>query len=124
MEWSGFGARVNVAEFVTDASTDVDANEDSFIPDDYNLYQCYPNPFNARTTIVFDLPRFEQVEIEIYNILGQKVKSFNKSGMEPGRHRWIWDGTDFNNQEVSSGVYFYLLQTTNFSAFKKMLLLK
>ncbi|MBC8416425.1 MAG: T9SS type A sorting domain-containing protein, partial [Candidatus Cloacimonetes bacterium] len=89
---------------------------------DYHLTN-YPNPFNPETTISFNLTAedTEDVEILIYNLKGQKIRQFsifnNQSSI-------IWDGTDENNQPVSSGIYFYKLKTDKFSRTRKMILLK
>ena len=88
----------------------------------------YPNPFNPTTTISFSLTteHTENVEIVIYNLKGQKVKTF-ECHAEPVevRHSIIWNGTDDNNKPVSSGIYFYKLVSDGKKiASKKMILLK
>ena len=90
---------------------------------DYQLAN-YPNPFNPETKIVFDLPEAGQVKLEIYNIKGQKVKTLLDCYMSPGRSEMLWNSKDNNGKRVSSGVYFYKLQTPKKSLTKKMLLLK
>ena len=83
----------------------------------------YPNPFNPSTTISFNLTTeiFEDIELIIYNIKGQKIRQFsifnNKSSI-------VWDGRDSNNKQVSSGIYFYKLKTDDFQQTKKMMLIK
>jgi hypothetical protein len=89
-------------------------------PDNYVLHQNYPNPFNPSTTIKFDLPEYQWVRLEIYNVLGQHVRTLVDSPMDAGTHEVTWDA----GQEVSSGVYFYSLQAGAFVDTKKMLLLK
>ena len=88
----------------------------------------YPNPFNPTTTITFNLTSESEknVEIEIYNIKGQKIKTFlSFPNGSLGTREVVWDGTDENNRPVSSGIYFYQLKSGNdFSETKKMLLLK
>ncbi|MDA3813019.1 MAG: T9SS type A sorting domain-containing protein [Candidatus Cloacimonetes bacterium] len=84
----------------------------------------YPNPFNPETKIVFDLPESGQVKLEIYNIKGQKVKTLLDCYMSPGRSEMIWNSQDDHGKRVSSGVYFYRLQTPTKILTKKMLLLK
>ena len=78
----------------------------------------------ARTKIVFNLPESGQVKLEIYNIKGQKVKTLLDCYMSPGRSEMLWNSKDDNGKRVSSGVYFYLLQTPTKHLTKKMLLLK
>lgn len=85
----------------------------------------YPNPFNPTTTISFSIPEESNVELSIYNIKGQKIKSLLSDQKEPGEHTIVWNGKDDNNKPVSSGVYLYKLNVDGKSeAVKKCLLLK
>jgi hypothetical protein len=96
----------------------------------YSLGQNYPNPFNPNTCIDFDLPRSCQVKLEIYNILGSKVKTLVNEKLNSGHQFVTWDGKDDQGKEVASGVYFYRLSATSagkteeFSLTKRMLLLR
>ena len=84
----------------------------------------YPNPFNPSTTISFNISRkdAENAKIEIYNIKGQKIKQFS---IFDNQYSIIWDGTDQNNESVSSGIYFYkLINNEKVMKPQKMLLLK
>jgi len=87
----------------------------------------FPNPFNPTTTISFELntETSESIELSIYNLKGQKVKSYhiNQSTVLP-INSVTWDGKDDKNQPVSSGIYFYKLQSGDIEVSKKMLLLK
>jgi hypothetical protein len=93
-------------------------------PSDFVLFQNYPNPFNPTTTVEFLLSRSGQVKIEIYNILGQKVRTLVDENLKAGHKAVDWDGSDDSGQEVASGIYFYRIETAEFSQSKKMLLLK
>ena len=84
----------------------------------------FPNPFNPETTINYQLPVNSEVELIIYNLKGQKVNTLVNELLLKGEHSAIWNGRDFKNKRVSSGVYFYRLQTENCTETKKMLLLK
>lgn len=86
----------------------------------------FPNPFNPSLTISLDLPlkNKENIELEIYNLKGQKVRSFSKLNINNSNHQIIWNGKDDKGQEVSSGVYFIKLETRDRSIYKKSLLLK
>ncbi|MCD4818587.1 MAG: T9SS type A sorting domain-containing protein [Candidatus Cloacimonetes bacterium] len=84
----------------------------------------YPNPFNPETTIEFSTTQNEQIELIIYNIKGQKLKTLINKEFEAGKHSIIWNGTDDNGSNVSSGIYLYKLKTENYSAIKKMLMIK
>jgi len=94
-------------------------NQFNQIPKSYQLYQNYPNPFNPSTTIKFAIPQDNHVTLEIYNILGQRVSTLINRDMKAGVHQY-----NFNAAYLSSGVYFYRITSGNFSATKKLLLLK
>ena len=88
------------------------------------LYGNYPNPFNPKTTISFSLPEEEDIELTIYNIKGQKVKTLYSGLADEGEHTMIWEGKDSNDKLVSSGLYFYKLKTNNKELTRKMLMMK
>ena len=94
------------------------------LPFGYHLYQNYPNPFNSHTTMKYYLPKPNQVKVEIYDVLGQKVKTLINQPQNSGMHQVVWNGRDENGNSVSSGVYIYNLTSGNYSASKKLLLLK
>lgn len=94
------------------------------IPDQFNLYACYPNPFNPSTTITFDVPKQSKVEIKVYNILGQEVRTLVNSSQSAGRKTVLWDGKNNEGAAVSSGLYMYRLITPNFTKTMKMMLMK
>ena len=96
----------------------------SLIPIHFNLHQNYPNPFNPYTTIKYDLPSQEKVEIQIYNSLGQKVKTLISKHQEAGYHEILWDGTSRQGIPMSSGFYFYSIKAGKYRSIKKMILLK
>jgi hypothetical protein len=93
-------------------------------PEEFDLRQNYPNPFNPTTVIRYALPKASGVKIEIYNVLGQKVRDLLNEEQEPGYKMIHWDGKDDNGNEVSSGVYFYRIEAGDFTKCKKMTLLK
>jgi hypothetical protein len=84
----------------------------------------YPNPFNPTTTINYSLKENAKVELIIYNIKGQKVKTLVNEILPAGEHSIIWDGRDSNDKRVGSGIYFYKMKTNNFEKTKKMIMLK
>ncbi len=107
-------------------STAIDENN-SIVPVKVELNQNYPNPFNPETTISFSVTQTSLlVTLEIYNIKGQKVKTFPNLKIDKSPiQQIIWNGTNENNQPVSSGIYFYQLKIgKDFSETKRMLLLK
>jgi hypothetical protein len=93
------------------------------VPTEYALLQNYPNPFNAGTVMPFTMKDASQWSLTVYNIMGQTVRTFE--GFDAaGTVRVSWDGRDDNGSAVPSGVYFYRVTTANWSATKKMTLLK
>jgi hypothetical protein len=91
----------------------------SIVPDKYNLYQNYPNPFNPETNINFDIPKSGIVKLKIYNILGKEVQTLHSGFLTAGKYEF-----KFNGSELSSGLYFYKLETGNFMQIMKMVLIK
>ncbi|MCD4819448.1 MAG: agmatine deiminase family protein [Candidatus Cloacimonetes bacterium] len=90
----------------------------------YNVYN-YPNPFNPSTTIFFETTKStKDTKIEIYNIKGQRICEFIIDNLRFKINSIVWDGKDDENNAVSSGIYFYKLQTEGFSQTKKMILIK
>jgi flagellar hook assembly protein FlgD len=89
------------------------------------LHKNYPNPFNPETTISFSIPEDSKVELSIYNIRGQKVRTLIKNKFEMGFHNVIWNSKDNNGKSVATGVYFYKLKVDGKDiSVKKCLLLK
>ncbi len=100
---------------------------DNEIPEVHKLelYSNYPNPFNPSTTISFSIPEESKVEVSVFNIKGQIVKTLVKDVCESGKHSVIWFGKDNNNKKCSSGIYFYQLKVNGKpKSVKKCLLLK
>ncbi len=93
-------------------------------PTSFSLEQNYPNPFNPTTQIAFSIPQPEHVTITVYNILGQEVVSLLDGDMSAGAHVITWDARNGHGEILPTGVYFYKLSTHDFTAVKKMLLLK
>ncbi|NHZ84780.1 MAG: T9SS type A sorting domain-containing protein [Planctomycetia bacterium] len=94
------------------------------IPTDFSLKQNYPNPFNPSTTITFDLSEETDVKISIYDMTGRLVRELVNQTMTVGSKTINWDGMDEVGNPVSGGVYFYNLQTGDYSQTKKMVLMK
>ena len=88
----------------------------------------YPNPFNPSTTISFSISneQNEQIELIIYNLKGQKIKvfTFPNGSLGTSKHNIVWNGTNENNQPVSSGIYFYKLKAGGYEQTRRMLLMK
>ncbi|MCK4224263.1 MAG: T9SS type A sorting domain-containing protein [candidate division Zixibacteria bacterium] len=93
-------------------------------PSEFFLSQNYPNPFNPATNFEFSLSLSAHVKIDIFNIVGQKVRTLVDEEMKPGVYVADWDGKDENGKPVSSGIYFYRMEAGEFSDMKKMVLVK
>jgi tetratricopeptide (TPR) repeat protein len=102
----------------------IDENQYDIAPITTKLFNNYPNPFNPETTISFDLPQRDKVELVVYNLKGQRVKSLINEEMDMGVHKIIWNGTNNQDKEVASGVYYYRLSCGNYTKTNKMVLLK
>jgi len=93
-------------------------------PNSISLYGNYPNPFNAGTAIEFELSEWGRINLDIYNMLGQKVRSIHSIPRPIGKSAILWDGTDNNGNKVSSGSYFYRLKKGGVSANGRMMFVK
>jgi hypothetical protein len=102
----------------------LDGIAEETLPTSFFLAQNYPNPFNPTTSISFGLPKTAIVTLDIYNLLGQHVKTLLDGNLNAGYKTIIWDGKDEAGASVSSGLYFYKLDTGSFKESKKMTLLK
>jgi len=112
----------------TDVSTAVTEVEGAPVPAKYALGNCYPNPFNATTTIGFSIPAQDgscPVTLSVFNTAGQLVATLVAAELSAGEYRATWDGTDLNGQAVATGVYLYRLHAgQQFVETKQMTLLK
>ncbi len=114
-----------LGELYKPTSLDLEQESDrAEVPLSFSLSQNSPNPFNSETAIEYSMPEVSQVRIDIYNILGQKVKTLVDQKQSAGHTRVVWDGKNQNGDALSSGTYFYRIQTERFVQIKKMLLLK
>lgn len=109
----------------------IDDNLKNNIPLQFQLSPNYPNPFNPTTSINYQLPKTGLVNISVYNIIGQKIKTLLNEQKPAGAYQVIWDGTDQAGKQVSSGVYLYRLwvstpsgKSVEFMQTKKMVLVR
>jgi dienelactone hydrolase len=99
--------------------TSVSSSAENQFPDQFALSQNFPNPFNPTTTIKFSIPKEVQVNLSVYNILGEKVEELKNEIMKPGYFE-----VEFDASTIASGVYFYRIKAGDFVQTKKMILLK
>ncbi|MEI7485012.1 MAG: T9SS type A sorting domain-containing protein, partial [Ignavibacteriota bacterium] len=114
--YAGTGAQVirrNLSEFIGIRSISTE------IPSAYSLSQNYPNPFNPRTVIRFQLSVVGLTALKIYDIMGREIQTLVNEKLQPGTYEATFDGSN-----LSSGTYFYKLTSGDFSATKKLTLLK
>ncbi len=114
------GANFHLDDLAFDVSftTSIDDEQD-ILAGEFELLQNYPNPFNPSTSISFNLPKASNVELVIYNQLGQAVSTVVNTRLNAGAHSYEWNAGD-----LPSGVYFYRLNAEGFSATKKMVLIR
>jgi hypothetical protein len=93
-------------------------------PTAFRLLQNVPNPFNPMTTIAFELPENTEVNLAVYNLVGQRVRVLVLEARGAGRYQVIWDARDDLGRDVSSGVYFYRLKAGDYLATRRMLLVR
>ena len=112
-------------EFVYNAGPDtsfvtgIDNKENTNLADEYRLLQNYPNPFNPSTTISFYIPIKSYVSLKVYDITGREIDSIVNDELSAGKYTRQWNP----KKNISSGVYFYRLQTENFTASRKLILI-
>ena len=94
------------------------------VPITYGLGQNYPNPFNPETEIHYAVPEPVEVQLDIYNALGQRVRTLVNASHAPGEYAVSWSGTDNRGQRLSAGIYFYVMQAGSYVERRKMLLLE
>jgi len=105
-------------------SSGVSYQDIALLPEKFMLYKNYPNPFNPITNIRYELPDTRDVKIKIIDISGRTIKSDIIENLNPGRHTYLWNGTNKAGYIVSSGVYFFHIEAGRDIRIQKMLLLK
>ena len=96
----------------------------SAVPTRYALRQNFPNPFNPTTTIQYEIKDVGDVVIDIFNVLGERVKRYTVLSQPPGYYSMMWMGKNEENKHAGAGVYFYSLTVNDYTNTRKMVLLK
>lgn len=117
-----FGDLLTVVDTLQANQTKVNENNKS-APEGYCLNQNYPNPFNPATTISYTIPEAAVIQVSIYNMAGNKIKTYVTDHKNAGHYSIIWDGRNDSGSAVSSGVYLISLQANEYTATKKIMLL-
>ena len=119
-EWTMIcGNILGTNSYVEGLSTDINEESNNIVPTEYSLSQNYPNPFNPAAQIEYRIAEAGNVTLKVYNMLGQEVMTLVNEIQSPGNYKIKMDGSN-----LASGVYFYRLTSGNFTAVKKMMLLK
>jgi hypothetical protein len=116
--WTGVGQRTEIGELT---SSEKSAQS---LPTNFQLAQNYPNPFNPSTVISFSMPVAAQARLEVFNVLGKKVKTLIDQYLPAGEYQAYWDGTLADGSRAASAMYLYRLTADGFSVSRKMLLVK
>lgn len=119
---AGWGWAIDNLEIQSDVTS---VASDDLTPQTFSLAQNYPNPFNPTTTINYTLPAVSDVKLSIYNIRGQRVRTLiEKKDQQVGTHSIKWNGRDETGRSVSTGLYFYRLETAGLVLSRKMTFIK
>jgi len=118
--WTGIDSWTS---FSTDCSS-MPVSEEPITVTEFKLHDAYPNPFNPRTSIRYDLPKASKVSISIYDLMGRKVRNLVTGQVSAGSHITQWDASNDMGSQVSAGVYIYTISADDFREVKKMILLK
>ena len=123
IEWSGGRGlwEITLPQAATETAV---AEAEGIVPAEFALAQNFPNPFNASTTINFQLPLASRVELTVYSISGQRVRTLVNGTLPAGHHRLQWDGRNERGEPVASGAYLYQLLAGDFVATRQLTLLK
>ena len=114
------------ATVLTKSKTDQTEKQlvESSLPGSFKLYPSFPNPFNSQTEIIFDLPESQQIDVTIYNLLGQPVRTLFRGNKQAGTHTFRWDGRDDTGNSVVSGVYLLVVKAGERRFQEKLILMK
>ena len=120
LQWSSWSPELDLV--LTDP-TDVE-NDESIVVKEYKLHNNYPNPFNPSTIIKYDIANAGKVSLKIYSVTGALVSELVNRHQSSGRYSVVWDGTNLSGDKLSSGIYLYKLQTTDYQKIGKAILIK
>ncbi len=112
-----------IAEWINEGANDLSI-EDNISPQNFTLDQNYPNPFNPNTTITYNLPDHQMISLKILDASGKIIRTMVNEFQYSGSKRVQWNAINDNGQKVSSGVYFFSVETENLRQTRKMILLK
>jgi parallel beta-helix repeat protein len=117
-------AMYEVEKVLAKGSTPPQEESVSLFPEKFKLYRAFPNPFNPKTKISFDLPEEARVEIVIYDLMGREIWKSARRHYAAGTYSVIWNGTNHSGQPVGTGMYLVRLNSAKYNATQKVLLMK
>lgn len=106
------------------SGSEVNQQESALLPGEFRLHQNVPNPFNAFTSIRFELSEDSRVRIQIYDLLGRNIRNLKDAQYQAGVHQVVWDSKTNQGEQAPTGIYFIHIRATRNSQTRKMLLLK
>jgi hypothetical protein len=112
------------AHFSSSVTSVSDLDSYGIIPSEYILMQNYPNPFNPETIIRYQIPKSSHIKLEVFNILGERIRTLVDAEQNAGYYQVVWNGKDDMGVIVPSGIYFYVLRYNNTVSYKKAIFLK
>ena len=115
---------IMVTAYVTDQPVSIKSEDNENIPLTFEMKQNYPNPFNPNTVITYQIPQNEMVTLEVFNVLGQRVRTLVNEIKDAGQYEITWDGKNNSGNQLSSGIYLYRINAGNFVKVMKMILLR
>ena len=113
-----------VADFTEIVRFEIDGKAGKIAVADLQLLPNAPNPFNSQTVLSYFLPKLSFVRLELFNLMGQHVKTLYEGNQQPGLHQLRWDGTDKAGRAMASGTYLYRLATDQAALMRKLTLLR
>jgi len=105
-------------------SSSVNLANHNYIPSQFKLQPNFPNPFNSATNITFDLPKNDNVVLEIFDLQGKQIVTLVNGQLNAGVHSYTWNGQDRNGNSVTSGIYLCSVRSSRFNAARKIAFIK
>ncbi len=117
----------NVLSWLSNLTTGISDHSSAQNIQEFALHTNFPNPFNGSTVIAFQIPANDpstHITLEIFNLLGRRVRTLINKNYERGEYTVSWDGRNDSGVELASGVYLYRLKANNFQRVRKLLMIK
>lgn len=116
--------RIYISEVPLEIEDKVELKSNGIVPTEFSLGENFPNPFNPRTTITYDVGQRARISIDIFNLAGQYITTLVDAEFAPGQYQVGWNSLDALGREVPSGIYLYRMNADDFVMTKKMILMQ